>query len=104
MNWMFTRANTRIRFERDEPFCHVFPIGRSSIESVRSRAFWHCPKTPTSSGGTNTGRKIAMPSMRPWPIRKSPAALERWQKMYFHGLRIRTEHPHPQKIIAAACG
>src|SRR5271156_1280951 len=26
MNWKFTRRNVPIRFEKGEPFCHVFPV------------------------------------------------------------------------------
>ncbi len=34
MNWLFTRANTPVRFERGEPFCHVFPVRRGLLEKV----------------------------------------------------------------------
>src|SRR5690606_32375126 len=34
MNWKFTRPNQRVHFEMDEPFCHIFPIGRGSLETV----------------------------------------------------------------------
>lgn len=33
MNWMFTEVDQTVVFERDEPFCFIFPIQRSLIES-----------------------------------------------------------------------
>ena len=30
MNWLFTRPNTSVRFEKSEPFCHIFPMGRNA--------------------------------------------------------------------------
>ena len=85
MNWKFTRANTRIRFERDEPFCHVFPIGRSSDESVEPR------NLPLSENPDLERRYKYWSENRnafnaALADRNSPAALERWQKMYFRGL------------------
>jgi len=85
MNWMFTRANTRIRFERDEPFCHIFPIGRSSIESVEPRilALSENPDLERRYKNWSENRNAFNAALAD---PKSPAALERWQKMYFRGL------------------
>lgn len=33
MNWMFTCPGT-VRFEQDEPFCHIFPLHRGELETV----------------------------------------------------------------------
>ncbi len=32
MNWLFTRVGQKVRFERDEPFCHLFPVKRGEVE------------------------------------------------------------------------
>jgi Family of unknown function (DUF6065) len=32
MNWAFTRPGAVVRFEKDEPFCHIFPIRRAELE------------------------------------------------------------------------
>lgn len=32
MNWKFTRAGCRVRFERGEPYCFIFPVKRGDIE------------------------------------------------------------------------
>jgi hypothetical protein len=34
MNWMFTRPNHRIRFEKGEPYCFLFPVKRGLPESM----------------------------------------------------------------------
>jgi Family of unknown function (DUF6065) len=31
MNWMFTRPGAAVRFEKDEPYCHVFPLRRGQL-------------------------------------------------------------------------
>jgi hypothetical protein len=84
MNWKFTRANTRIRFERDEPFCHVFPVGRSSLESVE-------PRIARLSDNPDLERRYRLWSENRNAFNSalsdmnSPAARERWQKTYFRG-------------------
>jgi len=35
MNWTFTRKRSPIAFERDEPFCMVFPMPRGLVEAVK---------------------------------------------------------------------
>jgi hypothetical protein len=34
MNWQFTRPGVPVRFEKDEPFCHFFPVQPGVLESV----------------------------------------------------------------------
>jgi hypothetical protein len=34
MNWMFTRPGVAVRFEKDEPYCHIFPVQCSALESI----------------------------------------------------------------------
>jgi hypothetical protein len=85
MNWLFTRANTRIRFERGEPYCHLFPIERGAIEQIE-------PETLPLSKAPDIEREFKLWSegrsafntdlQRP----ESEAARERWQKAYFRGL------------------
>ena len=35
MNWKITRPNHRIRFEKGEPFCFLFPVKRGLAEEIR---------------------------------------------------------------------
>jgi hypothetical protein len=37
MNWVFTRYGTAVRFEKGEPFCHIFPIKRGELEKAAPR-------------------------------------------------------------------
>jgi hypothetical protein len=37
MNWMFTRPQHRIRFEKGEPYCFLFPVPRGLQEDVEPR-------------------------------------------------------------------
>ena len=37
MNWRFTRPNQRVRFEKGEPYCFLFPVARGSVEDVSPR-------------------------------------------------------------------
>jgi hypothetical protein len=37
MNWKFTRKQTPIVFERDEPFCMIFPLKHGLIEEVEPK-------------------------------------------------------------------
>lgn len=37
MNWMFTRSGTRVRFERGEPYCFVFPVPRGIVEDCEPK-------------------------------------------------------------------
>jgi hypothetical protein len=35
MNWKFLDPHRLIRFERDEPFCHIFPIPAGMLDGIR---------------------------------------------------------------------
>jgi hypothetical protein len=84
MNWLFTRAHQSVRFEVDEPFCHLFPIHRGELEEVspvlrdlssdpdleREHKLWS-----ESRGSFNAD--LAQPH--------SQAVQEQWQKTYFRG-------------------
>ena len=34
MNWKITRPNHRIRFEKGEPYCFLFPVRRGLLEEI----------------------------------------------------------------------
>lgn len=34
MNWLFTRPGVQVRFEEDEPYCHIFPVRRGELEAI----------------------------------------------------------------------
>ncbi|WP_149762281.1 DUF6065 family protein [Neomesorhizobium albiziae] len=85
MNWKFTRPNQRVHFEIDEPFCHLFPLARGSLEDVT-------PTIRKLSENPELDREF-----RDWSERRdtfnatlvvpaSKAAQEKWQKSYFKGV------------------
>ncbi|WP_235561499.1 DUF6065 family protein [Brevundimonas sp. Root1279] len=85
MNWLFTRPDYRVRFEVDEPFCHIFPIRRGSLEAIDPVAR-HLDSDPdlarehkawsASRNSFNQGLAKADPE----------AAQQGWQKTYFRGM------------------
>ena len=84
MNWMFTRSNQRVRFDVDEPFCHIFPLTRGQLETV-SPGIRDLSENPAlesdyrlwSASRNDFNADLAKPG--------SKAAEERWQKNYFRG-------------------
>jgi len=74
MNWIFTAAATPVRFEKDEPFCHVFPVKRGALEAIEPeiRAL---SEDPELKGRTSNGRRAATSST---PTSSSPAP-RRWR-------------------------
>lgn len=84
MNWKFTRPG-RIRFRRDEPFCHIFPVPRHYVESVEPeiRDLDEVPETKEMHAlfcqrRTEFSRKLQ--------VTGSEAQQQRWQKEYYRGL------------------
>ena len=85
MNWLFTRANTKIRFEPDEPICHFFPIERGGIERIEAETspLSKAPEIEREYKLWSEGRNAFNADLqRPG----SEAVKERWQKTYFRGL------------------
>lgn len=85
MNWKFTRPFQRIYFDENEPFCHLFPVGRSPLHEIDPEIV-HLAENATlekehrewaeSRNSFNAG--LAEPN--------STAATEKWQKSYFRGV------------------
>jgi hypothetical protein len=34
MNWIFTQPGISVRFEKGEPYCHIFPVQLGELESI----------------------------------------------------------------------
>lgn len=84
MNWIFTRPGLKIRFEREEPFCHLFPVKRGDVERCdpKYRKLSEAPEIKEQMD-----RWVASRSQLIEDIKK-PGATSRdsWQKLYFRGL------------------
>ena len=84
MNWMFTRADTPVRFDEGEPFCRLFPVARGALEAVtpQIRRLSEAPDLETAFQQWSRGRAEFNRDLR---AQGSEAQRERWQKVYFRG-------------------
>jgi hypothetical protein len=82
---LFTRAQLVVRFERGEPFCHIFPMGRGSLEQIEPemRRLSEAPEIERQHKQWSASRDSFNADLR---VAGSQATQERWQKMYFRGL------------------
>jgi hypothetical protein len=84
MNWIFTRSRTAVAFERDEPFCMIYPVQRGFLERVEpefrsldSDAEVASNYRAYAESRANFNRELKMPG--------SNARLKKWQRYYFSG-------------------
>jgi hypothetical protein len=84
MNWVFSRKDTPIAFEYNEPMCMIFPIPRLLVEKVEPefRALESDPEVETAYQLWVESRNQFNKDLR---IDGSPAQLQKWQKDYFSG-------------------
>jgi hypothetical protein len=85
MNWMFTRPGATARFEKGEPFCHIFPIRRGELEAVEPElrllsedAELKAQYETWSASRSQFNTDLKQPG--------SDALVEKWQKHYYRGL------------------
>ena len=85
MNWKFTRPGARVTFEKGEPFCFFFPVGRGVVESVEPeiRSLDSDPETQRAFKAWVNSRVEFLGDLR---VPGADATRERWQKNYFRGL------------------
>jgi hypothetical protein len=85
MNWLFTRPKAEIRFEKGEPFCHVFPIRRGELEQVEPELCLLSENEQLqrahSAWSESRGRFIS-DLQQPG----SDARATKWQKLYYRGV------------------
>ena len=85
MNWMFTRPDTPVRFEKGEPYCHIFPVSCSALEGIE-------PQLEVISADPELKRQHDV-----WTASRarfnidlkqpgSDAQSDKWQKLYYRGL------------------
>ena len=85
MNWIFTRPDIAVRFDKGEPICHVFPCRRAELESVEPelRLLSEQPETKRHYDEWNASRlKFNADLKQPG----SQAQSDKWQKLYHQGL------------------
>ncbi|MBV9552810.1 MAG: hypothetical protein JO032_08475 [Alphaproteobacteria bacterium] len=84
MNWKFTRKRTPVAFERDEPFCMIFPIQRGLIETVQPviRPLAAEPELESAYTLFAESRRAFNQDLA---VPGSEAQREQWQKDYVRG-------------------
>lgn len=84
MNWKFTRANHPVVFERDEPFCHIFPVRRGLLESV-TPAVHSMSSNDEISKDFHDWRQGRDKFLKDSRVPGSEAHTQGWQKDYMRG-------------------
>ena len=102
MNWIFTRANHPVRFEKGDPFCFFFPVGRGIVDATEPeiRNLEDDPEARKQYEQWNQSRRGFLDEL---PKEGSNAHAERWQKGYYRGLQpdgAKAEVGHQTKIHA----
>jgi hypothetical protein len=84
MNWKFTRKSTPVAFERDEPFCMIFPIQRGAVERVEPeiRPLSEDREVEEAYTAWAKSRQAFNEGLK---ARDAAAEAEKWQKDYFRG-------------------
>lgn len=85
MNWLFTRPDTPVRFEKGEPYCHIFPVRRGELEAFEPelRFLSENPELKEAHETWSQSRnKFNADLKQPG----SDAQAQKWQKLYYHGL------------------
>lgn len=93
MNWRFTRPDTWIRFEENEPFCFFFPTPRGVLERLKPelRPMEDQPDLLQSYDAWSIARRDFQEWVR---TAKPKAPADQWQKLYYRGL-YPEGHPGP---------
>ncbi|MCB1833398.1 MAG: hypothetical protein KDH19_08155, partial [Geminicoccaceae bacterium] len=84
MNWKFTRAGQRIRFEKGEPFCFLFPLlvdlveaSEPEVRDIASEPELDELYKSWSASRSNFNKELG--------VEGSKARSDKWQKTYFRG-------------------
>lgn len=85
MNWLFTRADAPVRFDKGEPFCHVFPIPRGLLDDVKPELHLlsEAPELKKQYGQWEMQRSFFNMDLK---RSGSRAQEDRWQKLYYRGV------------------
>lgn len=84
MNWAFTAPGANVRFERGDPFCHVFPVRRAELEAFEPemKLFSDDPELERQYGQWKAGRDQFNAELNQ---KGSAAHAAGWQKHYHRG-------------------
>jgi len=84
MNWRFTRPNTWVHFDAEEPICFFFPVQRGYLEEIapKFRAMENDPDLLKAFQDWSTMRQAFQSEVAKQPP-ANPA--DKWQKHYYRG-------------------
>lgn len=84
MNWKFTRPGAAVRFEKGEPFCHIFPIKRGELERFEPemRSLSDDPELKAQYEAWSASRASFNTDLK---TPGSSAETQKWQKHYYRG-------------------
>ncbi|MDX1922571.1 MAG: DUF6065 family protein [Alphaproteobacteria bacterium] len=85
MNWKFTRKDHPVFFEKDEPFCHIFPVRRSDLELMEpgTRPLTDVPELKREYDTWNASRTGFIADLKQ---AGTEAYVNKWQKLYQRGV------------------
>ena len=84
MNWRFTRKMTPVAFERNEPFCMIYPLKRGLLEETEPE-IRSLNQNKELSDAFNEFSNDRRNFIRDLKIQGSSAQSQKWQKDYFRG-------------------
>ena len=85
MNWVFTQPEVDVRFEKGEPFCHIFPVQHGLLTSVEPE-IKRLESEPELYRHYQTWNESRLKFNAALQQPGSEAQTQRWQKMYYQGL------------------
>ncbi len=91
MNWIFTRPHVIVRFEKSEPYCHIFPIRRGELESIEPELHL-LSENPELKNQHETWTASRNRFNADLKKEGSEAQAEKWQKLYYRGLDPAGKH------------
>ncbi|HKX77796.1 MAG TPA: DUF6065 family protein [Novosphingobium sp.] len=100
MNWKLTRPDHVVRFEKDEPIAHFFPVPRGAVEEAVPRfvSIEEDPELKEAYEQWSRSRDAFNRTLKETSFDK-PA--DKWQKLYYRGLTPHGECPvsdHKSKL------
>lgn len=85
MNWRFTAPSVPVRFDKGEPYCHVFPVRRGALEETEAElhVLSDDAELKRQHEAWSQSRLKFNDDLK---VSHSDAQSEKWQRKYYHGL------------------
>lgn len=96
MNWKFTRANVPVAFERDEPFCMIFPVQRGLVEACEPD-FQPIRSEPELDAGFGAWAHSRDEFVAKLKTEDEETRRRKWQRDYFAGAPLAGKVPESHR-------